>query len=327
MGKKLTYMVLDCETATLPISKEIARNAEESKKLSIALPLIYDIGWVIVDRKGNIIKSYQSLVAEIFSVPSIFNTAYYAEKRPLYLEMLKKGETRVRSWNEIMEEFVRDLQEVNFVGAYNSMFDFKKAIPYTELYISKLYSPDYYNWEEFQKKRCFNILNGIVPEEKRPFEPEVFRFRKNEYALFDVWGMACKYLLNSERYKSFCAENMLFSPSGEYFSTNAENTFRYLMKDCDFIESHTALDDAIIESKILVKMLREHGISVGIDYFPFRMVGKPVEHLENQKQKKRMRKREAENLLKYLDCLADKLDEDKRKKVNANIARIKKVLN
>ena len=74
-------------------------------------------------------------------------------------------------------------------------------------------------------------------------------------------------------------------------------------------------------------MLREHGVSVGIDYFPFRMVGKPVEHLENQKQKKRMRKREAENLLKYLDCLADKLDEDKRKKVNANIARIKKVLN
>ena len=140
MGKKLTYMVLDCETATLPISKEIARNAEESKKLSIALPLIYDIGWVIVDRKGNIIKSYQSLVAEIFSVPSIFNTAYYAEKRPLYLEMLKKGETKVRSWNEIMEEFVRDLQEVNFVGAYNSMFDFKKAIPYTELYISKLCS-------------------------------------------------------------------------------------------------------------------------------------------------------------------------------------------
>ena len=170
-------------------------------------------------------------------------------------------------------------------------------------------------------------MNGIVPEEKRPFEPEVFRFRKNEYALFDVWCMACKYLLNSERYKSFCAENMLFSPSGEYFSTNAENTFRYLMKDCDFIESHTALDDAIIESKILVKMLREHGISVGIDYFPFRMVGKPVEHLENQKQKKRMRKREAENLLKYLNYLADKLDDDKRKKVNANIARIKKVLN
>ena len=47
-----------------------------------------------------------------------------------------------------MEIFIDDLQKVDAVGAYNSMFDFKKAIPFTELYINKLYSPNYYDWEK-----------------------------------------------------------------------------------------------------------------------------------------------------------------------------------
>ena len=132
------FMVLDCETATLPFVNEIARTADEKKTIAIAKPLIYDIGWVITNRKGEILDSKQFLIAETFAVPSVFNTAYYAEKRPIYLDMLRRGETIVKPWNEIVAILINDINSVDAVGAYNSMFDFKKAIPFTDLYISKL---------------------------------------------------------------------------------------------------------------------------------------------------------------------------------------------
>ena len=89
--KKLRYLVADTESATMPFADEIAMDSEEKKKIAIARPLVYDIGWVIVDRKGNIIKKANYLIQETFFVPSIFNTAYYKEKRPIYMKLLKDG--------------------------------------------------------------------------------------------------------------------------------------------------------------------------------------------------------------------------------------------
>ena len=51
------------------------------------------------------------LVAEIFSVPSIFNTAYYKDKRPKYLEMLDEGEIELKSWDNIMEILLTDIAQ------------------------------------------------------------------------------------------------------------------------------------------------------------------------------------------------------------------------
>ena len=55
MSKQLRFIVLDTETATLPLCEEIAKNAEEKKKLAIAKPLIYDFAYVITNRKGEIL--------------------------------------------------------------------------------------------------------------------------------------------------------------------------------------------------------------------------------------------------------------------------------
>ena len=44
MAKKLYYMVVDTETATLPFANEIAHdNPERKKRIAIAKPLIYDM--------------------------------------------------------------------------------------------------------------------------------------------------------------------------------------------------------------------------------------------------------------------------------------------
>ena len=176
-------MVTDTETATLPFANEIANgDPEKKKKIAIARPLVYDIGWTITNRKGEILDSKQFLVAETFAVPAVFNTAYYAEKRPRYLEMLKRGETVIKPWDEIMEIYLDDLRTVDAVGAYNSMFDFKKAIPFTELYIRKLYSPDYQKWEQVQRQLCGKIANEKYHKDpEKEFDGEYFKFRGEEF--------------------------------------------------------------------------------------------------------------------------------------------------
>lgn len=281
-AKKLIYMVVDTETATLPFADVIAQmDAERKKRIAIARPLVYDIGWTLMYRNGTIFDKKHFLVAETFSVPAVFNTAYYKEKRPIYLDMMKRGEITVLPWETIMEDFVADLSIADYVGAFNSMFDFKKAIPFTELYISKLYSPDYYEWEKMQYGLCEKIAENVKPKKNSDFDPEHFTFRNNHYEMFDIWGMACETLINKVKFKQECLENRMLTNSGDFFKTSAEATYRYLVDKYDFDEAHTALEDAEIESFILSKILAKKAVSVGIDYFPFRKLGRTVDFVKN----------------------------------------------
>ena len=283
--KENRYMVLDCETATLPFASELAcGDAEKKKKIAIARPLIYDIGWTITNRKGEILDKKQFLIAETFSVPAVFNTAYYAEKRPIYLEMLQRRETSIKTWYEVSEMLLQDMRKVDAVGAYNSMFDFKKAIPFTELYINKLYSPNYQAWEQTQRNLCYKIMNERYQKnEEKNFDGENFKFRDEEFPLFDLWGLATKHLLNNATYKKQCLNNEMLTASGTFFKTSAEATFRYLMDKYDFNEAHTALDDATIETYILSKVAKKSAITLGIMFFPFRELGTTDEFVMRRK--------------------------------------------
>lgn len=285
MANKKYYMVFDCETATLPMANEIAQGNESiKKKIAIAKPLIYDLGYTICDRAGNIYERKQFLIAETFSVPSVFNTAYYAEKRPIYLNMLQRSETTVKPWKEVMEIFVADLEKVNAVGAFNSMFDFKKAIPFTELYIKMLYSPDFYKWEKIQRNLCNKIaFEKASKTNESDFDAEHFIFRGRVYDLFDLWGLATTYLLNNATYKNKCLEYGMITNSGTFFKTSAESSYRYLCNKYDFDEAHTALDDATIESYILHKIAQKHAITPGIKFFPFRDLGYTYDYCMRRK--------------------------------------------
>mgnify|MGYP002660488711 FL=1 len=181
-GKKpRLYLVLDCETATLPFANEMNLSANDKKKIAIAKPLIYDIGWQVIDAKGYVYSRHAFLVQETFFVPNVFNTAYYKEKRPLYMEKYKAGTISAKTWNEAIKVLQNDLQYVEVVLAYNSMFDFKKAIQFTERYIDALYSPFYNEWEEGQKRICKNILNGKKWENPEEFDQYHFELRGKKY--------------------------------------------------------------------------------------------------------------------------------------------------
>ena len=272
-------MVLDCETATLPYAQKF--DGADRQKIAIARPLIYDLGWQIIDRQGRVYDKQNYLIAEVFSVPSVFNTAYYASKRPIYLDRLKKGEIILTTWDEATKKLVEAMDVCYAVGAYNSMFDFKKAIPFTETYITQLYSPTFYDWEKSQEAFCDYILTHPHVNKDKNFNGEVFHFRGVDYPLFDLWGMSCEHLLNNDEYRELCDYNGWYSQSGKFYKTSAETTYRYIRKDNEFVESHTALDDAIIESEIMKEILKPtvKNLKIGITYFPFRLVGK-VETLE-----------------------------------------------
>ena len=275
------YMVLDCETATLPCASQY--DEVQRKNIAITKPLIYDLGWKIVDRNGIVYNRMNFLISEIFSVPSVFDTAYYAEKRPIYLEKLRNGEIVLTDWQTAMTAFIDDLAVVDAVGAYNSMFDFKKAIPFTELYISQLYSPNFHEWLRWQSKSCEWLAEGGKATGQQTFEESVFRFRGKAYPLFDLWGLSCQHILNCDEYKQMCVDNNWQTASGKYFKTSAEMAYRFLSGKTDFDESHTAIDDCDIEAELFAEIVRrtKNKWEMGIEFFPFRLLGK-VENFENR---------------------------------------------
>jgi hypothetical protein len=267
------YLVLDCETATLPYA--INYVGEERKNIAIAKPLIYDLGWKVVDAKGNTYARKNFLISEIFSVPAVFDTAYYAEKRPLYLEKLDKGEIMLTDWRTAVRELIEDMDACVAVGAYNSMFDFKKAIPFTELYINQLYSDGFHKWLDFQNSRCEAIASGRKFDNPYGFDETIFRFRDKEYPLFDLWGLSCRHILNCDEYREMCLDNDWQTASGKYFKTSAETAFRFYSEQYDFIEAHTAIDDADIETLLFAEIAKrtKRKFEMGIIYFPFRELG------------------------------------------------------
>lgn len=267
------YIVLDCETATLP--EAINYEGEERKNIAIAKPLIYDLGWKVIDAQGRTYARKNYLISEIFSVPAIFDTAYYASKRCIYLEKLEKGEIILTDWKTASAELVEDMDACVAVGAYNSMFDYKKAIPFTDLYISKLYSPDFHDWLNYQNKKLPWLATGHRNENPNGFDETIFRFRGKEYPLFDLWGLSCRHILNCDEYKNMCLDNDWQTASGKYFKTSAETAFRFFSETLDFEEAHTAIDDAEIESILFAEICKrtKKKFEMGIIYFPFRELG------------------------------------------------------
>ena len=314
--KPRLYMVLDCETATLPFVHDMQLSEIQRKNVAIARPLIYDIGWRIIDAKGNVYSQHSFLIQETFFVPSVFNTAYYRDKRPLYMEDLKNGEIIVKNWDEATNILLSDLARVDAVCAYNAMFDFKKALGFTDEYIAHLYSWDYNIWEDRQRRICKDIAEKKKYDNPREFDPINFNFRGVDYPMIDIWGEVCRKMVNSENYRKMCLREGWLTQSGLYFKTSAEKTFAYMTGNKNFEEAHTALADAIIESELLIKHLRNYKAKIGLTYFPFMEVGNVYEYLleksidyinykeERKEKKKRANRKPPFEVLAYNNAIA-----------------------
>ena len=69
--------------------------------------------------------------------------------------------------------------------------------------------------------------------------------------------MACQTLLNTTTYVKFALANGLESDKGNIL-TSAESCYRFLTNSVDFEESHTGLEDVLIEVAIMAYCYRQH---------------------------------------------------------------------
>lgn len=206
--RKHMYMTLDTETCG-----------------SLGSPLVYDLGFTIHDREGNIYEKRSYVVREIFYGEwKKMKTAYYAEKLPQYREGIRNGQWNVASFWTVRKELfslMRDYK-VKAVIAYNASFDCR-ALDSTLNYLSK-----------FEEKQTF--------------------FNKS-VKIWDTWHMACQTILRQKKFFGQAVNNEWVSEAGNV-KTSAETAFRYINKDTDFTEAHTALEDAIIETAIFSKCIK-----------------------------------------------------------------------
>lgn len=73
--------------------------------------------------------------------------------------------------------------------------------------------------------------------------------------IFDIWAYAVNHICRTDDYVAWAKENQIFTPSEQYISTSVESVVKYLTKNLDFVEEHTALSDVKWETMILAECL------------------------------------------------------------------------
>ena len=107
MAKKY-FMVVDVETAG-----------------GFDNPMVYDIGFAICDKKGNIYESFSYIIEEVFANYDLMNTAYYAKKIPNYLIDVAEGKRTIVPFAHARQTFndMIEMYGIETVCAYNLKFD------------------------------------------------------------------------------------------------------------------------------------------------------------------------------------------------------------
>lgn len=203
------YMVLDTETAN-----------------SLDDPLMYDIGGAIIDKRGHVYESFSFVIYDVFCADrALFDTAYYAEKRPQYETQIADGSRRIVGIYTARRH-VRALCEkwnVSAIIAHNARFDYRST-NLTLRYLTK------------SKARYF-LPYGIP--------------------VWDTLKMAQDTICQQPTYIRWCARHGYLQKNGKPRAT-AEILYRYITLNNDFVESHTGLEDVLIEKEIFVRCVRQH---------------------------------------------------------------------
>lgn len=212
--RKKYYMVLDTETC--PIDRERQDVTPENM-------LVYDIGYAIVDKKGNVYRTGSYIISDIFfkEFYSKMQSSYYAEKIPNYMQDIGENKRKVKSWSEIsfiLREVIQEFK-VAAIVAHNARFDFG-ALKNTKEYLNQYAILPYMTW-------------------------------------YDSLKMARSVVAEMPTYKQFCYDNRYITKTGKCKLT-AEVLYRFIKNDITFIESHTALEDVLIEKEILAYCFKQH---------------------------------------------------------------------
>ena len=185
---------------------------------SIDDPIVYDLGWAVVDKYGNVYQTYSFVVADVFLDAELMSSAFFADKIPTYWEQIKSGERTLAKFSTIRKIFhdCAKAYGVNKFFAHNMRFDYRST-NLTQRFLTS------------SKYRYFFPYGAII---------------------CDTLKMARQVLKNSEAYDNFCYSNNYLTKRGCKRYT-AEIIYRFLTNDLQFVEEHTGLADVLIEKEIL----------------------------------------------------------------------------
>lgn len=202
--KKKKYLLVDVET------------------IGTEVKLIYDLAYIITDKKGHIYKKRGFLIEGVFDNMDIMSKAYYFKNYSKYFQLVQNGDYAMSNFADVLAQMKSDIEEyeVDVITAYNSWFDMS-SIDYT----------------------CKHFKVG---------RPEFFGM-----PIECVWSYAVNVLMDRWSYRSFARRHGLLTEKKGHYSSNAENCYKYLSWNLGFEEQHIGLFDAIIEVQILAYCNRQ----------------------------------------------------------------------
>ena len=193
---------------------------------SIDCPLMYDLGFAVHDKQGNIYETYSLAVADVYcDEKELMKSAYYAEKIPHYeigLKLENRKLVSVETAKKILAETARKYN-VKAVIAHNARFDYRSTA---------------------------NTIRYITKSKNRYFLPY-------GVPLWDTLEMAKSVIANKPTYKNFCEKNGYLTKNGKVRLT-AEILYRFISGKKNFIERHEGLEDVLIEKEIFQYCIRQH---------------------------------------------------------------------
>lgn len=207
--RKNYYLTIDTETAN-----------------GLDDPLVYDIGGCIHDKKGNVMETFSFIIYEVFcGMKDLMQSAYYAEKIPMYQEQISKGERKIVKFITAKKHIKALCEKYNVkaIIAHNMRFDYR-ATAKTQRYLTK------------SKYRFF--LPYDIP-------------------LWDTLKMAQDTICKQKTYIQWANKNDYVLKNGRVRAT-AEILYKYISGDNNFIESHTGLEDVLIEKEIFARCMAQH---------------------------------------------------------------------
>lgn len=210
----------------------------DTETTSLDKPFCYDVGYAIInDEDYSTVKKCHYVIEQVWHNLPLFESAYYKEKRQLYVGLMRSKKAVMDKWGYVMKAMKRDIKEYGITAAYayNSAFDDKVFT----------FNCDWY--------KCNNPLETV--------------------AIYDIWGYASQFITNTNEYRDFCEKNELFTDTGNY-KGSAEAVYRYMTCDNEFDEAHMGLYDVEIETEILAYRI-ENGAEFETEYKVNKVIPRP----------------------------------------------------
>ena len=218
--RKVYGIMLDTETANTII--------EEDGSLEMNFVLPYDIGFKVIDTKGNGYENHSYVNSDIFCDEfKLMQSAYYADKIPDYIRDLAFGKRELKNTYEIRKILFDTIKKYDcrFVVAHNARFDYRAL-------------NNIQRWTTKSKYRYF-LPKGIE--------------------IWDTLKMARDVLLKMPTYLDFCERNGFMTkhrvPQPQL---TAEVIYRFITDDVNFIEEHKGFEDVEIETEIFKYLVKQH---------------------------------------------------------------------